>query len=552
MAKNIDRLIVEVIKQKTKFVIITGGVCSSIGKGVLISSIGTLFKNSGYSLSLVKWDPYLNVDPGTMSPLEHGEVFVTEDGAETDLDLGHYERTLGIHLSRLSSVSSGQIFKEIIDDERRGSFLGKCIQLVPHVVDAIKRRLLEFALMSKSQIVLLEIGGTVGDMEGEVFLESIRQLRMQLSRHQMLHGHLSLVPFLEWSNEIKTKPTQHSVMLLKKSGLNPDCLFLRTDKKIDNKSLEKLAIMCDVDRNLIFQVLTYNPIYKLFVDLKKQDLHKKVQKWFEIKNVKDANLFEWEKLIRLINKKKEEVKIGLIAKYVGHSDPYLSVIEAIKSAGYACKKDIKVEVIEAEKLENNDIAAEKAWKQLKSVSGIVMPGGFDKRGIEGKILAVKWAREKKIPFFGLCLGMQIMLIEIARSQLKLKDASSTEFDKDTKNPIVSLLDEQYGVIQKGGSMRLGAYPCTLVIGSKSYNAYGKKVVMERHRHRYEVNNDYREAFEKVGILFAGVYKEKNLIEIVEYEKHPFMIGVQFHPEFLSTPLNPHPLFKMFINAVISK
>jgi CTP synthase len=548
--ENVDQLLTKVEKQKTKFIVLTGGVCSSIGKGVLVSSIGALLKNAGYSASVVKWDPYLNVDPGTMSPLVHGEVFVTDDGAETDLDLGHYERILGRRLSKFSSVSSGQIFKEIIDKERSGQFLGSCVQLVPHVVDAIKSRLLKFALTDKTDFVLVEIGGTVGDMEGGIFLESISQLKAQLSQKQMFHCHLSLVPYLEWANELKTKPTQHSVMLLKKSGLYPDGLFLRTDKKIDALSTKKLSIMCGIDENLIFQVPTCKPIYSLFVDLHKQNLHKKLQKWFDIKKPKESNLSQWKKLITLIKKKEKSVRIGLIAKYVGRNDPYISVIEAIKAAAYACNRDLDLHVIEAEKLEKSKTSD--AWKELKTLEGIVIPGGFDKRGVEGKIAAAKWAREKNVPFLGLCLGMHMMLIEFARNVLKLKKASSTEFDPKTKDPIISLLEEQRKITTKGGSMRLGAYPCTILPKTIAHEAYGKKLVHERHRHRYEFNNRYKKQFEKAGIVFSGIFAEKNLVEISENKKLPFMVGVQFHPEFLSNPLEPHPLFRAFMQAIIKK
>lgn len=551
MVEKVDSLISKVLKQKTKFIIVTGGVCSSIGKGVLISSIGTLLKNAGYSVSVVKWDPYLNVDPGTMSPLEHGEVFVTDDGAETDLDLGHYERTLGVHLSKLSSVSSGQIFQEIIEGERKGIYLGKCIQLVPHVVDAIKRRVLKFALSSKVQFVLVEIGGTVGDMEGEIFLESVRQLKMQLPNHATFHGHLSLVPFLSWANETKTKPTQHSVMLLKKAGLDPDGIFLRSAQPIDQHAIKKLSVMLGVNKDLIFQVPTHNPPYKLFFDLQEQGLEKKLQTWFGVKTPKKANLSEWKKLINLIESEKKSVKIGLVAKYVGRSDPYISVIEAIKSAGHALKHSIELIIIESEKLEGTSKNS-KDWKLLKSCDGIVIPGGFDERGVGGKVAAIKWARENNIPFLGLCLGMQMMLIEIAQNVLKLKNASSTEFDSKTKYPIISLLAEQKGITEKGASMRLGAYPCTLLKGSKAFKAYKQSKVMERHRHRYEFNNVYKKQFEKIGVLFSGIYKDKNLVEISEYSDHPFMIGVQFHPEFLSTPLKPHPLFQAFMKAVIDR
>ncbi len=546
-------LVRDVMQKNTKFITITGGVCSSIGKGVLISSLGVLLKTAGYSLSVVKWDPYLNVDPGTMSPLEHGEVFVTQDGAETDLDLGHYERIIGVHLNRFSSVSSGQIFEELLEGERVGKFLGKCIQMVPHAVDAAKRRLLSFALEQNVDFVLLEIGGTVGDMEGKVFLEAVRQLRLDLGSSRFIHGHLSYVPFLEWTGEVKTKPTQHSVIELMRAGLVPDCLFLRANKKIDVKAVEKLAVMCGIRKDFIFQVLTSDPIYQLFVDLDAQGVAQKIQEHFKLSSVKDADLSEWKGLIKRINASESGLKIGLIAKYVGSNDPYISVVEAIKSAGYSLNNKVEIEVIEAEQLEQGPYGGDTpAWQQLKTLDGIIVPGGFDKRGVEGKILAARWAREHNVPYFGLCLGMQIMLVEIARSLCNLADANSTEFNPKTKAPVIALLEEQKSVERKGATMRLGASACHIKPGTKAAEAYGTTVVEERHRHRYEVNNAYREQFEKAGVVFSGVYQQKNLVEISELSGHPFMIGVQFHPEFLSSPLKPHPLFKAFMEAVLCK
>lgn len=534
-------------ERNTKFIVITGGVCSSIGKGVLVSSLGVLLKNAGYSVSVVKWDPYLNVDPGTMSPLEHGEVFVTEDGAETDLDLGHYERALGISLTRNSSVSSGQIFQEILEGERKGIFLGKCIQLVPHVVEAIKKRMLMFALDHATDFVLIEIGGTVGDMESQIFLEAVRQIRMQLEKNTMFHGHLSYVPLLEWTGEVKTKPTQHSVNALKEAGLVPDCLFLRSTKQVPAKSLEKLATLCGVDRDFLFQVLTYHPLYKLFIDLKKQGVAGRIQAYFGLSSL-EPDLSAWECLIEQIEQCQKTLKIALVAKYVGSNDPYISVVEAIKSAAYALNYKSEIIVIDAEGLEKDEDASEE-WEKLKSAQGIIVPGGFDKRGSEGKIVAVAWAREHKIPYLGLCLGMQVMIIEFARSLLDFKGANTTEFDKETLYPIISLLEEQEKIEHKGASMRLGASECALIPGTKAYQAYQQQVIVERHRHRYEFNNKYREAFERVGVVFSGIYQAKNLVEIAELKNHPFMVGTQFHPEFLSSPLKPHPLFKAFIEAI---
>lgn len=542
---RVKKIVSQEIPQ-SKFIVITGGVCSSIGKGVLVSSLGVLLKTAGYSVSVVKMDPYLNVDPGTMSPLEHGEVFVTSDGAETDLDLGHYERLLSVSLTRDSSVSAGQIFKEIIEGEREGRYLGRCIQLVPHVVMTIKNKLLSVAQRHNVDFVLLEIGGTVGDMEGQVFLEAIRQLRMEIGT-QLFHGHLSYVPFLEWTGEIKTKPTQHSVQALKEAGLAPDALFLRASQEVSPRALKKLAIMCGVPQDFIFQVPTCNPIYQIFPKLKRQGLSQKVQEYFGFQEVKNSNLKPWEDLLLRIGKCKKQVSIGLVAKYVDTNDPYISVIEALKSAGYANDLLVKVELIDAEKLETQD---ERTWGLLKKMDGIVGPGGFDSRGVEGKIAAVEWARQHKVPYLGLCLGMQVMLIEIGRSLVGLKNANSTEFDKEAQHPVISLQNEQEHIQHKGASMRLGTYPCSLEKGSKAYDIYQADVVHERHRHRYEFNNVYKDRYIAKNVIFSGVYKENNLVEIAEYNDHPFMVGVQFHPEFLSSPLLPHPLFKSFIEAAV--
>lgn len=548
---EISVLLEKVRVSSTKFIVVTGGVCSSIGKGILIASLGVILKGAGYSVSILKWDPYLNVDPGTMSPLVHGEVFVTSDGVETDLDLGHYERLVGLNLGRDSSVSSGQIYQEVLDGEREGRFLGKCIQLVPHAVDVAKKRLLEFALRHNVDFVLLEIGGTVGDIEGELFLEAIRQLKMELGSEYMMHTHLSLVPFLTWANEVKTKPTQHSVMELKRAGLIPDCLFLRADKSIDLHSVDKLSMMCEVDREYIFQVLTFDPIYKVFLDLEKQGVGEKIQEFFRLPVIKKSNLLSWYNFVEYIASSKKTLSIGLIAKYVGSNDPYISVIEAIKSAAYNLNCYPNIVVIEAERLEkeNNDRDNSKAWNDLKSVDGIVVPGGFDARGVEGKILACQWAREQGLPYLGLCLGMQVMIIEAARSLLHLPKANSTEFDIHSKDPVICIMDEQLHITTKGANMRLGSYLCTLVKDTRAYGAYRADTVFERHRHRYEVNRDYKERFEAAGVVFSGICADMDLVEIAEIKNHPFMVGVQFHPEFQSSPIKVHPLFHSFIEAL---
>lgn len=542
-------LLDQVRNSRIKFIVVTGGVCSSIGKGILIASLGVLLKGARYSVSIIKWDPYLNVDPGTMSPLVHGEVFVTADGAETDLDLGHYERLAGLNLTRDSSVTSGQIYKEVLQAERDGLFLGKCIQMVPHVVDIAKKRLLEFALKQNVEFVLLEIGGTVGDIEGELFLEAIRQLKMELGASHVMHTHLSLVPFLAWANEVKTKPTQHSIIALKKAGLTPDFLFLRADKAIDQQSVAKLSMMCEVKKEHIFQVLTSDPVYNVFLDLEEQGVSPAIQKFFNAPSINPSDVSDWRIFIENIAKSKKLLTIGLIAKYVGSNDPYISVIEAIKSSAYNLNYHIKIVTIEAERLEKEDFDSGQAWQQLKTMDGIVVPGGFDYRGVEGKILACEWARKNKIPYLGLCLGMQVMIIEAARSLLHLNEANSTEFNASTKDPVIYLMNEQHNITSKGGNMRLGSYLCTLVKDTQAYNAYQADQVWERHRHRYEMNKDYKERLEKAGLVFSGIHTEMDLVEITEVKNHPFMVGCQFHPEFQSSPIKIHPLFKRFIEVV---
>lgn len=544
---DLEAMVQTVRDKKIKFVVVTGGVCSSLGKGVLISSMGALLQGVGYRVSVMKCDPYLNVDPGTMSPLEHGEVFVTADGAETDLDLGHYERTLGTQLSRDSSVSAGQVFADVLEGERRGDYLGRCIQLVPHVVNVIKERMLRFALNKNVDVVLVEIGGTVGDIEGMVFLEALRQFKLDLGHRSVLHAHLSYVPFLSWTGEIKTKPTQHSVNKLKEAGLVPDVLFLRCDQAIDAKARAKVALFCGVPAAHVFEVLTVKPTIRLLFTLEDQGLVSIVTAFFEMSgSVKSSGLGPWKALLEKIEHVEKTVNIALIVKYVGSNDPYISVVEAIKSAAYHAQVVPNILYVNAEKLERNDVDE---WAVLKSAVGIIVPGGFDKRGAEGKIQALRWARENNVPSFGLCLGFQLMLVEAVRSLLGLAKATSAEFDTATTEPVICLLDEQAGVVTKGGTMRLGEYPCAVASGSVAYEAYGTSIVKERHRHRYEFNNAYRERLERVGIVFSGLYEAKQLVEIAEVRGHRFMLGTQFHPEFMASYLRPHPLFARFIQAV---
>lgn len=544
-------MVLEQVKASdSKIIVITGGVCSSIGKGVLITAIAVLLKNAGYSVSVMKWDPYLNVDPGTMSPMVHGEVFITADGAEADLDLGHYERHLDITLTRDSSMAAGQVYQEVLTGEREGRYLGQNVQLIPHVVNAIKNRLLTFVAKHQVDFVLVEIGGTVGDIEADIFLEAIRQLRMDLGKEHLMHGHLSYVPCLSWSEDVKTKPTQHSVIALKRAGLAPDCLFLRADKPLTEQQIQKLSVYCAVSSEMIFHALTHDPIYDLFFDLAKQQVANKIQQYFGIKLIRSADLSAWESYVHMIKTSENQLRIGFIVKYTGTDDPYISVIDALKSATYHAGKRLVLVTIAAEDLEQpvTSDRYEQAMADLRSVAGIVVPGGFGKRGIEGKIIATRFARENKIPFLGLCLGMQVMIIEAARSMLHLPLANSEEFDQATPDPVIELMAQQKGITTLGATMRLGSYPCKILPGTKANQAYAATLAVERHRHRYEVNNAYRDRLAAVGIVFSGINQELDLVEITEIADHPFMVGSQFHAEFTSSPLHVNPLFRAFIAA----
>ncbi|MDQ5890324.1 MAG: synthase [Candidatus Dependentiae bacterium] len=540
----------EIAAQGTRFIIVTGGVCSSIGKGVLLSSIGVLLKDAGYRVGVIKCDPYLNVDPGTMSPLEHGEVFVTVDGAETDLDLGHYERMLGEAFTKDSSVTAGKVYSHLIAAEREGAYLGKCITVVPHVTDEIKRRLLTFAQKGQYDVVMVEIGGTVGDIEGEIFLESVRELRHMLPRGHVVHAHLSLVPYLPWANETKTKPTQHSVMMLKRAGLTPDLLFLRTGKAMAKRELKKVSVMCGVAEEAVFQVRTRSPLYTLFFDLNEQGVLHQTQEVAGLSTQRVARLEQWQSVLDAIESATQVVRIGMVAKYVGGNDPYISLIEALKSAGHANGLAIELVTIDSQDLEDMSEADREAL--LKTLDGVVIPGGFDKRGVEGKIAATKWAREHKVPFMGICLGLQVMLIEAARNLCGIKNATSSEFDDETTDPVITMMDAQQKVVRKGGTMRLGTYTCALGKGTKAREYYGAETVEERHRHRYEFNNNYKKQLEDKGIVFSGICPQNGLVEVSELAGHPFMIGVQFHPEYRATPLQPHPLLSAFMAKVKKK
>jgi CTP synthase len=533
---------------KTKFIFVTGGVCSSLGKGIAASSIGALLKSAGFSVFPMKLDPYLNVDPGTMSPFQHGEVFVTDDGAETDLDLGHYERFIDTALTKEATVTTGQIYTEVLEKERRGDYLGGTIQIVPHITRAIRERIVLAAKVSRADIVLVEIGGTVGDIEGEPFLEAIRHMRYQLGSSQTLFIHLTLLPYLAASGELKTKPTQASVRELRRIGIAPDLILARSDLPIESKHLKKIALFCDVAEECVIPAPTVDSIYHIPTNFEKHGITKIIEKKLQLP-LKKPKLEKWEKLSAACQRKKKKLRIACVGKYTDLDDAYISVNEALKAAALSICRGVEIIWVNAEKLTKKDSPE---WKKVRSAAGILVPGGFGERGIEGKILVAEFARKKKIPYFGLCLGMQILVIEFARNVLKLADANSEEFNPNTKNPVINFIPNQRKLRKKGGTMRLGAYRCELQHGSISRKLYGKKFVSERHRHRYEVNNGYRDVLETAGLRIAGNNPEGNLVEISEVKGHPFMLGCQFHPEFLSRPFRPHPLFLGFVQAAAKK
>jgi CTP synthase len=535
----------------TKYIFVTGGVCSSLGKGIASASIGALLKSAGLKVFTQKLDPYLNVDPGTMSPFQHGEVFVTDDGAETDLDLGHYERFIDIPVSKLSTVTTGKIYLEVLEKERRGDFLGGTIQIVPHITNAIKDKIKTAAKENKADIMLVEIGGTVGDIEGLPYLEAIRQLRHELGKNNTLFVHLTLLPFLAGSGELKTKPTQASVRELRSIGIQPDFILLRADNKITKEITKKIALFCDVEEEAVVPAPTLDSIYKVPLSLQKYKLAEQIAVKLKLGEL-DLKLKDWETITNKLNEEKTPLKIGIVGKYTNLEDAYLSVIESLKIACYHSDRELDLVWIDSEKIENND---PRHMKLLKSVSGILVPGGFGHRGIEGKIKAAKYARENKIPYFGICLGMQLMTIEFLRSVTNDQQITSEEFDEDGKldssKYAIHFLPGQHKERAKGGTLRLGSYPCNLIPGTKTYKLYSnKKLINERHRHRYEFNNKYKKTLEKNGLKISGIYEKENLVEIVELENHPFMIGCQFHPEFLSRPAKPHPIFLGFIQASI--
>lgn len=531
-----------------KYLFITGGVLSALGKGLTSASIGQLLEAHGYKVALAKFDPYLNVDPGTMNPFEHGEVYVTDDGAETDLDLGHYYRYTHSPLSKASNTTTGQIYDTVLRNEREGKYLGKTVQVIPHVTNEIKKRILAASKQEKGiQIVLIEIGGTVGDIESLPFLEAIRQFRNDYDE-DCLNIHLTYVPFLKAAGEIKTKPTQHSVQALREIGIFPDFILCRSEKTLTKSTKEKISSFCNVPKDAVIDEKDVeNTIYEVPIDLHRQKLDEKILDYFDLKT-KKIDLAPWKRMLTKKLNPKRQVNIAIVGKYLDHQDAYKSVFEALDHAGVSLQTQVNIIPIESDKLRNMDHLE----KLAAEIDGILVPGGFGERGAKGKILAAQYCRETDVPFFGICLGLQIMAIEFAQNVLGLKDANTTEIKSNTPTPIISLLSEQKKIKNLGGTMRLGAYPCSLEKGTKAYKAYRQTNIEERHRHRYEFNNKYTSEFEKQGFIFSGIYPKKGLIEIGEIEAHPWMVGVQFHPEFKSRPLEPHPLFKAFVEAAIKE
>lgn len=526
-----------------KYIFITGGVVSSLGKGIASAAIAKLLEARGLRVTIIKCDPYINVDPGTMNPYQHGEVYVTDDGAETDLDLGHYERFTNAKLTKDNNITTGKIYYSVISKERKGEYLGNTVQIIPHITDEIKQFIRKVASSGKVDVVIVEIGGTVGDIEGLPFLEAIRQMKLELGMGYAVNIHLTLVPYIKSAQEIKTKPTQHSVSTLRQIGIAPDIIICRTETKLTKEAKDKIALFCNVDQEAVITAVDVKSIYEVPLNLKKEGIDRIILRTLNIKRP-EKKLEEWERnVVRRLKSPKTTTEIAVVGKYITLQDAYKSIYEALVHAGIANEAKLVIKKVDSE-----DIEKRGAEKYLEGVKGILVPGGFGTRGIEGKIEAIRYARQHNIPFLGICLGMQAAVIEFARNVCNLKGADSTEFNKKTPYPVISLLEEQKKVKQKGGSMRLGAYECRLKRGTMAYHAYKKEKIFERHRHRYEFNNEYKEIMGRQGMVFSGVYLPKNLVEIIELNNHPWFVACQFHPEFKSKPDKPHPLFSSFVRA----
>lgn len=529
-----------------KFIFVTGGVTSSLGKGILAASLGKLLQTRGLKVTIQKFDPYINIDPGTMNPYEHGECYVTEDGAETDLDLGHYERFLGVHTSQANNVTTGKIYQEVINRERRGDYLGKTVQVIPHITDEIKRRILLLGNSEQYDIILTEIGGTVGDIESLPFIEAIRQLKWQLPKEDYLVIHLTLVPYLASAKELKTKPTQHSVKELQSYGVNPHIIVCRTEHPLGNERKKKIAEFCNVDYDSVIEALDAESIYDVPLNIKQEKLDQIVLNKLGYKDVQETELPEWNKFLQRHKYPKKEITIGLIGKYVELKDAYISIYESFVHAGADNECKVNVERIHSEEINKNNVK-----EKLGHLDGIFVAPGFGQRGMDGKIYTIQYARENNIPFFGICLGMQMAVIEFAKNVLKLEDANSSEMKQKCKNPVIDMMQEQKTIVNMGGTMRLGAYTCHIKENTLAYNIYGSNHISERHRHRYEFNNRYLQDFADHGMVASGINPDSSLVEIMEIPSHKFFIGVQYHPELKSTILKPHPLFCAFVKACLS-
>ncbi len=527
----------------TKYIFVTGGVTSSLGKGIIAASLAKLLQSRGLKVTIQKFDPYINVDPGTLNPYEHGECFVTEDGAETDLDLGHYERFLNIFTSQANNVTTGRIYQTVINQEREGAYLGKTVQVIPHITDEIKRRMLLIGSTGEYDIVITEIGGTIGDIESLPFVEAVRQLQWEMEEEDCLVVHLTLIPYLKAAKELKTKPTQHSVKLMSENGVHPDIIVCRTERSLSLELKKKIALFCNVKTEAVIEAIDANSIYEVPLKMLQEGLDVIVLKKLHINGYSAPELTRWKGFLDKLKYPSGKVTIGLIGKYIELQDAYKSILESFVHAGAMNECKVQIQNVHSEFITEENVA-----EKLGNLDGLLVAPGFGTRGVEGKIIAVKYARENKLPFFGICLGMQMAAIEFARNVLDLKDAHSTEMNADTSNPVIALMEEQKSVTTKGGTMRLGAYPCEIKEGTLAHNIYGHSPISERHRHRWEFNNTYLERFEQAGMIASGKNPATNLVEIIELQDHPFFIGVQYHPELKSTVENPQPIFMNFIKA----
>ncbi|TCM89549.1 CTP synthase [Paenibacillus sp. BK033] len=534
----------EGISKVTKYIFVTGGVVSSLGKGITAASLGRLLKNRGLKVTIQKFDPYINVDPGTMSPYQHGEVFVTDDGAETDLDLGHYERFIDINLTKYSSVTTGKIYSNVISKERRGEYLGGTVQVIPHITNEIKERVYRAGKEAGSDVVITEIGGTVGDIESLPFLEAIRQIKSDIGRDNVMYIHVTLIPYIKAAGEVKTKPTQHSVKELRSIGIQPNVIVCRTEHALSEDLKRKIGLFCDIDANAVVECIDASTLYEVPLMLREQGLDDIVVNHLKL-TTNQPDMTQWEDLVNRVKSLHKTTEIAIVGKYVALHDAYLSIVEALGHAGIDADSEVKLRWVNAEEIDDENVA-----EMLKGVHGILVPGGFGDRGIEGKVSAIRYAREKQIPFFGICLGMQVAVIEYARSVAGLFNANSAEINPSTPYPVIDLLPDQKDIEDMGGTMRLGLYPCKLKPGSLAAAEYNDELVYERHRHRYEFNNEYRERIESAGLRISGTSPDGRLVEMVELPEHPWFLAVQFHPEFTSRPNRPQPLFRGFVRAAL--